>query len=182
MSQPYSEVPVTGPAVERFLAALATTRANGNTLLRRFRWSGVRDGWFSTATNLSSFESFRQLLDSDAARRSVPELLEPFPFPSGEPPQFHPVSAGSIKLAGEWAALLVLGGAYKRFEGSEEEALGLAAAAVEELIEGRYEQVAVYYSYEPWSGWFFDVAWDQTWFLVDRDRGEVTLVCTTDTD
>lgn len=80
------------------------------------------------------------------------------------------------------AGLLVLGGAYRSFEGSAKEALGLASAAVEELIADGYEQVAVYYSDEPWSGWFFDVAWDQTCFLVNHGLGEVTLMCTTDTD
>ncbi len=33
-----------------------------------------------------------------------------------------------------------------------------------------------------WTTWFFDVAWDETMFLVDRRRFEVTAMCMTDTD
>ena len=178
----YREVEVTGDGLTGFLGALATTRVNGNTFVRRFRWTGDRDDWWVMANNLQAYETWRRLFESEAARTAMPEVLEPSPFPSGKPPNFAMVSGGVLGLDGELAALLVLGGAYERFSGPHWMAKDIARRAEHDLVEDRYEDFSLYHSDEPWSPWFFDVAWDRTWILVDRRKAQVTVICTTDTD
>lgn len=178
----YQEISVDGPGLTEFLRALEPTRVNGGTHIHRFRWMGSPDDWFRGGTNLQAYENFRTLLESGAARTAMPEVLEPSPFPTGSPPDFPGVAGGALGLDGDLATLLVLGGAYERFRGPQREAKQLARRAVEDLIQDRYEDFSVYCSDEPWSPWFYDVAWDQTWFLVDRRKAEVTVIATTDTD
>jgi hypothetical protein len=182
MKDEYREVEVNDSGLSEFLRLLATTRANGNTYVHRFRWMGDRTDWFRTGTNLSAFETFRGLLESEAARKAMPDILEPSPFPTSRPPNFAQVPGGVLGLDGDLAALLVLGGAYERFRGPHRAAKDIAREAVHDLIEDRYEDFLLYHSEEPWSSWFFDVAWDQTWILVDKREAEVTVICTTDTD
>jgi hypothetical protein len=143
---------------------------------------GSRDSWFRGGSNLQAYEDFRVLLESDAARKAMPDVLESSPFPAGSPPRFAGVAGGVLGLDGDLATLLVLGGAYERFRDSQRKAKQLACRAAEDLIQGRYEDFSAYYSDEPWTPWFYDVAWDQTWFLVDRQHAEVTVIVTTDTD
>lgn len=76
-----------GAGIGEYLRLLAQTRTEHNTKLRRFAWTGPAAGWFDTATNLTTNESFRSLLESDAARTAMPETLEPSPFPSGTHPR-----------------------------------------------------------------------------------------------
>lgn len=178
----YTEVNVGGPGLVEFLRALQPTRINGGTHVRRFKWTANPDDWFTGGTSLQAYENFRTLLESRAARRAMPEVLVPSPFPTGSPPDFSGVAGGALGLDGDLATLLVLGGAYERFRGAQREAKQLARHAVEDLVQERYEDFSLYYTDEPWAPWFFDVAWDQTWILVDRRNAEVTIICTTDTD
>lgn len=178
----YEQVSVGGPGLAEFLEALAPTRINGGTHVHRFRWVGSADEWFGGGSNLHAYENFRALLESSAARKAMSEILTPSPFPTGTPPDFPGVAGGALGLDGDLATLLVLGGAYERFRGPQREAKQLARRAADELIQNRYEDFTVYYSDAPWSPWFHDIAWDQTWFLVDRRHAEVTVIITTDTD
>jgi hypothetical protein len=178
----YCEIPVAGPGLTEYLRILATTRPVENTVVHRFRWLGDRIDWFKTTSNLDTYATFRQLLESAAAQRAMPKLLVPSPFPNGSPPEFYEVGGGALDLDGVLAKLLVLGGAYERFQGPHVEAKALAAAAVYDLIQDRYEDFSLYYSDHAWSPWFFYIAWDLTFILVDRRQAEVTIIATTDTD
>lgn len=182
MSDRYKQVSVDGPGLTEFLEALAPTRVQGGTHIRRFRWTGGPDSWFCGGSNLHAYENFRTLLESKAARKAMPQVLEPSPFPVGSPPAFHGLAGGALGLDGDLATLLVLGGAYERFRGPQREAKRLACRAADNLIQDRYEDFSVYFSDEAWSPWFYDVAWDQTWILVDRRHAEATVIVTTDTD
>lgn len=57
-----------------------------------------------------------------------------------------------------------------------------SAGACEAHFADRLEDVEVFHSYKPWSRWFYDVAWDSTWLLVDRRFQVVTILAVTDTD
>lgn len=182
MADDYEEVGLDLVHLTTYLELLAPTRTLGSTHVRRFRWTGPTDDWFDTRTNHVAYPTFRTLLESEAARSALPQILDPSPFPLGTPPDFDGVAGGPLLLDGELAALLVRGGAYERFRGTHREAKAIAVAAARDLIDDRYEDFEVFHSYRAWSPWFFDNAWDQTWLLVDRRDAEVTLICTTDTD
>lgn len=182
MAAEYREIQVAGPGVLEYLRMLARTRAEPNTLVRRFQWTGDHNGWFRTSSLGFADQSFSELLGSRAARLGMPALLDPLPFSPAAPVRFAPVSGGALGLDGDLAKLLVLGGAYERFRGPQRQAKEAARAAVFDLVEDRFEDVEMYYTDHPWSPWFFDVAWDQTWILVDRCDTTATVICTTDTD
>ncbi len=180
----YVSVRGLGARTQALLDAIRRTRDNGGVLHARLRAVDVRDEdqWFRAPTILEQDASFRELLDSDALRQALPELRVPTPYPLASPPRFVGGWGGSLTLDGELALVLVHGGAYTRYSGTAAQAKALAREAVDELVQDRHEDFDVYSSEEPWTPWFFDVAWDQTWFLVDRRRLEVTVLCMTDTD
>jgi hypothetical protein len=38
----------------------------------------------------------------------------------------------------------------------------------EPLFGDRFIEVEVFRSFAAWSPWFYDVAWDQTWIIIDK--------------
>ena len=50
------------------------------------------------------------------------------------------------------------------------------------LFGDRFDEVLVYHSYKPWSSWFYDVAWDASWIVIDKRSSTVDILCITDTD
>jgi hypothetical protein len=179
----YETVPAGGPATDELLGVWRSVLANGGVLLTRVRWTGPRtDEWFRTSAKVFEYESFRCLLDSAAVRTALPELRIPEPYPISSPPEFPQNPPGTLTLDGEIAGNVVAGGAYERFRGTAKEAKQLATAAVSELTQDRHEDFNVFVSFEPWTPWFYDVAWDCTWIMVDRRLREATLLVATDTD
>jgi hypothetical protein len=53
---------------------------------------------------------------------------------------------------------------------------------VHELVQDRHQDTRVFGSDDAWTPWFWNVAWDRTWILVDDRHREVTVLCVTDTD
>jgi hypothetical protein len=76
----------------------------------------------------------------------------------------------------------VTGGAYERFEGATREAKNLGARFCDALFGDRFIEVEVFRSFAAWSPWFYDVAWDRTWIIIDKRQQLVSLMCRTDTD
>lgn len=180
----YMEEPIGGPGLRRYLDALATTRADGATKVARLKAVDIADDerWFPIGSLADTYETFRNLLTSDAAVQALPEVLADASFPSGQPPIFYGVTCGALTLEVELARLLCAGGAYVRFAGSDAKAKRIAADAARDLLQDRYEDFRVFHSDAAWTPWFFDVAWDSTWLLVDDANKEVTVFATTDTD
>lgn len=88
----------------------------------------------------------------------------------------------SLTLDGELATALVKGGAYDGWRGAWGEAKALGQGFCAALFGERYEEVEVFASREPWAEWFRDVAWDQTWIVIDRALRRVIVLGVTDTD
>lgn len=180
----YVEAEVGGAGLDAYLRALAPTRANGGTKLARLRAIEVDDpeDWFPTGSLAATYDSLRGVLLAEAARRALPDVLAGATLPPGSLRGFAPVTSGTLLLDGVLASMLANGGAYHRFAGSAAEAKRLAGAAAHDLIGDRYEDIRVLSTDQAWSPWFFDVAWDAAWLLVDDARLEVTILVTTDTD
>jgi hypothetical protein len=186
--------PVTGPAVERMMAELARTHANGGALLARFRAENSDDvlHWFMARNRLNEYRFFEQLFASQVVQETLPDLdlaeaiARNFGVPEAGPgPQHYPFGQrgwGTLTLEGELAATIVHGGAYERFPGRPVEAKKLAAEFVAELIGDRYEDCELWRPRGNWSNWFRLVAWDSTWIIIDNRRLTVTILCATDED
>ncbi|NUR05951.1 MAG: hypothetical protein HOQ45_02945 [Nocardioidaceae bacterium] len=178
----YSEVQLSGPGLRSYLDALAASRPTGRTILARFSALNTDAEWFGTQTNLRKFSAFRDFLGNPAVRAALPQLLAEDPLPIGTPPPFDEVPSGVLTLDGEFAWLLIEGGAYGKFSGTHAQAKILASSAVQDLVGDRYEDYRAFWSPEPWSSFFDDVAWDVTWILVNVRLREVTIFCSMDSD
>lgn len=178
----YAPVEVGGGAVRGLTEELRRLYENGGVTLQAFDVVDEDETchWFISRNRFEEYGFFEHFLSSAALRESLPDLVR---GRSGrQTPTFRDSPGGAYAVDGFLASYLMSGGAYDQFPGSGAEAKALASAAVGELVGERYEDFAVYHSFESWSDWFFDVAWDVTGCLVDLTRNRVLLLAMTDTD
>ncbi len=71
-------------------------------------------------------------------------------------------------LDGSIAAQVLWGGAYEEFKEWPVVAKQLAVNVCQYMFRDRYEDIKVFESYLSWTDWFYDVAWDVTWMVLDR--------------
>lgn len=179
----FTQVPVDGPELSHYLRVLNSLYVNGSVRAARFQGdlSTLVEKRFRPPPGFPyETTGFNAFLSDEVVRSVLPELLEPLPFEPGQAPEFTRESL--VTLDGELARELLAGGAYENFRGPVVQAKTIAAAAVHELIQDRYDDFELYTRHDDWSAWFFGIAWDRTWILVDRARSEITMICATDTD
>lgn len=80
------------------------------------------------------------------------------------------------------AKLLYHGGAYWHRRGTGEEEKRLALDFCQALFESRYAEISALVGYDPWTGWFRDVAWDYTLVLFDKRHARLSLLAVADAD
>ena len=177
--QHFTNVPLTDPVINRLLAELKEIYVNGGAFLTSFAIQGFEScHWFISRTSSGDKAVFDQFLMSSEVKDALPELRIETPLITR--PEFTQVSA--LKLDGEFATLLVRGGAYRRFAGTPRQAKELAQAFCDTVLGDRYNEVWAYNSDNAWSDWFHGVAWDATWIIVDVGLSRIWLLCVTDTD
>jgi hypothetical protein len=86
------------------------------------------------------------------------------------------------QLESDLAYLLYTGGAYRDLRYIPEKPKNVAAAFCNALFGERFSKVYFYQTWKPWSSWFFDIAWDHTFFGFDRHLNRAWVLCATDTD
>jgi hypothetical protein len=93
---------------------------------------------------------------------------------------FEMISAFS--LGGSMAEAIKWGGAYLKtnFHGFEIKKIGENAAT--ELLKNNFDDTIVCSSNEPWCDFFFDVAWDFTWVVINKSNRNMHIIMATDTD
>lgn len=89
---------------------------------------------------------------------------------------------GGYSLEGEVTQIIRSAGAYRDSDVSIDEARSMARDFVDALSDGDTENLIAYRTYDYWSKWFCDIAWDVTLLVVDQPRRRIWLVCVTDTD
>ncbi|GAA1241093.1 hypothetical protein [Oryzihumus leptocrescens] len=176
-------MPIESPSLDEYLAEVRRTHVNGGVLIGRWRAEHYSDvtAWFAARNRLEEYEMHRLLFDAQSVRSGLEELQIPADL-ARVPGSLSEIPGGALMLDGMLARVIVSGGAYHQFEGSAAEAKELAARVVDELIGRRYEDIRVDETFEPWTPWFFDIAWDCTLVLTDYARAEMTVLCITDTD
>ena len=174
--------PDIGDGCSALLERLHETHVNGGALLAQFDVEDdVTSGWFASRNRFDELGFFEAFIRSVELREALPKLFEGSSH-HVKPPSFGEVFAGPFLVDGWLAGVLVAGGAYERFRGSEAEARDVAAMAANEIIQGRYADFVIYRCWEPWSPWFFDIAWDFTGLAIDLHNKRITLLAITDTD
>lgn len=176
-------MPIESPSLDEYLAEVRRTHVNGGVIVGRWRAEQYTDvtAWFAARNRLDEYEMHRLLFDAQPVRSGLEELQIPARL-ARVPGSLSEIPGGALVLDGMLAHLIVSGGAYHAFEGSAAAAKDLAGRVVDELIGPRYEDIRVDETFEPWTPWFFDIAWDRTLVLTDYARAEMTVLCVTDTD
>lgn len=163
--------------VQDLLDALLSMRAKA--LFAQFHVAGSMDfDWYASRRRWAELGFAPAFLSHQVLAAQLPELTQGAAF--GEEAGFQ--SVPSITLDGVLAGELLGGGAYERFRRGAREAKNLGGRFCEAVFQDRFEEVDVMASWSAWSKWFFDVAWDMTFLVMDRREQRVTLLCATDTD
>lgn len=173
-------LPFQHPALDQLLEDLRATHLNGGAEFGRFQ---VSDHpvlhWFASRNKLEDINFFDQFLTVSAVINALPSLDIKNPLPS--PLQLRPDSS-AFTFDGELARTLVVGGAYEQFKGTAGEAKAIGVRFCDALFGDRYDEIQMYICNDAWSDWFSGVAWDITWFGIDKRNNQIWLLCVTDTD
>jgi len=174
----FAHVPFESPAIEEHLKQLRLTHANGGAEFAMFSFPNNETlHWFISRNRFSEIDFFERLLTSDTLRIALPQLKAPKKLKS-----LDWEWSSSYLLDGEMARTLMSGGAYKHFQRGGAEAKRMGAAVCESLFGDRYEDIMLFKTFNPWSDWFCEIAWDVTWIGVDKAKLLIWLLCVTDTD
>jgi hypothetical protein len=176
------------PAFERLLEGFRQSYVNGDARLACFEVSGEdAAAWLSQPRRKAtlSYGDLSPLLRSPALFQFHPTLGPQLLAPIDD---VIFMTSSAFRLDGEIAEWLWSGGAYNgygpdcSFQGTPGDAKRLALDACSAMFGDRYDDVSVDYSGDAWSEFFYTVAWDLTWVVMDRGASRVWLLCVTDTD
>lgn len=161
---------------EIYLSRLRELYTNGGALAVSCRMSDDPClAWFVSRNRVDECRLLNRALELLSGSEIHPELLE-----SRYDVEYEELSP--LLLGGYLACTLVDGGAYENMERNLSDAKRLGESAATALIEERYGDFLVYRSYKPWSSWFCGIAWDYSWFLLDKAERRLAVLCATDTD
>lgn len=165
------------PAIDEYVNHLEKYYANGSVKYGCFKLgdSEVLD-WYCSRNQLKEMlffwkvweqepiKSFFKLTDIDEDSNKIFEWSSPF------------------VLGGSLAWVLDSGGPYQKpnWGGAKSKELGENAAL--ELISDDYEESLVFEGHSAWCGFFFDVAWDYTWVVLNKKTRLLHVLMATDTD
>jgi hypothetical protein len=91
----------------------------------------------------------------------------------------RPVTGGWADI--DWDAPRPGGTDVKRSQGQVRTS-SARLAFVDALVGERHNDFKSYRSHQAWAPWFYNIAWDVTWVLIDARNAAVSLLCVTDTD
>lgn len=169
----------TPEALHAYMDELRRVNVNGGCFFARFQVSGDRDfNWFATRNRWDEIAFFSRFLTHPMVRGTLPEVTKDAAF--GDDIAFE--WGSSLILDGELARALVVGGAYKKFEGPARAAKEMGTQVCQALFGDRYLDIEVFRYWKAWSPWFHDVAWDSTCVVIDRRLQAVSVLVSTDTD
>ena len=161
--------------IKETIQILAEARVNGGALIYCFEIPDNLIYWYPKE-DINNF--FSNLLLSDSARNAMPELKIGDEFTCQ--PGFEQVRP--FLFEGDIAESLYYGGAYKKYQGTPTEAMEIARKFCKAIYSERMLDVGIYKTYDNWTEWFYDVAWDVTWVLFDKSLKRLWVICLTDTD
>jgi hypothetical protein len=171
----YAEQPLSDPRLEAYLTALRPLYANGRVLLRCFQ---PTDTVAFHSASQHDMRGLDHLLSAFLCAPTVQVFLSELQIPSPlKLPAYHYYTA--YELEGALTVALLRGGAYQRFSGTEDEARLLSRQFVAAI---GHDHAQVFKILGAWTGWFYDVAWDLSFVILDAQRMKWWILCMTDTD
>jgi hypothetical protein len=171
----YAEQPFTDARLTAYLEALRRLYGNGRVLLRCFQ-----------PTDTVAFHSARahdsrgldRLLSAFLGATTIQQFLGELHIPSPlKLPTYQYYSA--YEMEGALTVALLQGGAYHKFLGPDDEARRLSREFVSAI---GHDHAQVFKIAGAWTDWFYDVAWDLSFVILDPQRTRWWILCMTDTD
>jgi hypothetical protein len=173
--------PFADGAGRAYLEAICTTHVNGGAVMGQFLVKGNQAlQWYASRQSLEEIYFFNQFVCSQKVIAALPMLKIQKPLRSEMEVEFKRNNA--FILDGELGFTLFQGGAYEGYSGTALEAKQLGKGMCDQLFGDRLDEISVYKTDLAWTDWFHDVAWDASWFIVDRRFCRIWLLCLTDTD
>jgi hypothetical protein len=165
------------PRLTAVTAALNKSHVNGGAKVAQFEIEAIDAvAWVLARNRLSKYDFFRHFFERAAVVKAFPEAA----MPTADIASFE---AEDIPTAIETLSRVISGGgAYRRFAGSDSDALKLARSFLNAASSAGVSETSAWVNWKPWTGWFFDVAWDSTFFWFDPRSGVATVLLVTDTD
>lgn len=192
------ELEIQNDQIQGVMTAVDDSPANGGALLRKFRildedgvFEYVRKTPNASVNNMLRFSGFlHDFLRSKELNDSIEGLNTEDGF-SGyhwhedqqesdrEFDWYHP-----LYVDGYLAWVMVRGGAYASFEGTQAEAKAFGRQFDQNVFEDRYEDFSVWrIQNEQWSEWFVGtIHWDETLLIADEEAKLIWLFMFTSTD
>ncbi len=168
----------TGPC-EKFLKCLRERHSNGGAQLAAFEVgpNPVFD-WFVSRNQLTENRLLDWLVLHPAIIESFPDLhISAVPKDVKGFEWFDP-----FQYEGMLASRLYRGGAYWIENGTGRAERELALELCDAMFGLRFAEVTCYLSYDAWSPWFKDIAWDLTAILFDKKIRKLWMLAVTDVD
>ena len=175
-----TKLPGSNPEIDALVAALQMIYGNGDVVFARFQIANhpVLD-YFASRGQFKEIEFIPHFLAIPAVVESLPSLKLASHFARQK--MFS--EEMTLTLGGQLAhSLAVWGSAYHKHSEGPAHAKQIGLGFCRGLFQERYSDVVAFNCVEPWSDFFCAVAWDLTWFIVDRRERTVALLCGTDTD
>jgi hypothetical protein len=173
--------PFTSAAGRAYMEAICSTHVNGGAVMGQFLIKSNQTlQWYASRQSLEEIFFFNQFVCSQTVIAALPMLKIQKPLRAEMEVEFKRNNA--FTLDGDLGFTLFQGGAYEGFKGTAIEAKQLGKDLCDQLFGDRLDQISVYKTELAWTDWFHDVAWDMTWFIVDRRDCRIWLLCLTDTD
>lgn len=157
--------------------ALRSTHVNGGAQVAQFtvdaapsvRWALSRNRW-------NEFDLLSRFFRHPTVQLALPAVATIKPTISAF--QMEDTFTALGRLTG-W---IRAGGAYKRFSGSDNDAIRLAEDFSSAAFDRRFSETYAWVNWMPWTNWFQDVAWDGSFLWFDTRKGVATILLITDTD
>jgi hypothetical protein len=164
--------------LEAVLKALERTLGDDNARVAQFQLDVDSDvAWFLTRNRLPETHFFTKFFSLGVVQRRM-RIAPPVSTVIG----LGFMLEGSFIAMGRLAECVSKGGPYLRFEGSDADVLQLVGGFTDAAFGNRFSDTAVYVSGKPWSPWFKAIAWDVSFFWLDKESGIATVLISTGTD
>ncbi|OUA11510.1 hypothetical protein BK772_04220 [Bacillus thuringiensis serovar finitimus] len=174
----FEKIETSDSSVEQLIHTFKEQNVNGGAVISCFKVHN--ENFFKEIPyERDKYENFfRKIFNS----LDIIQDLEELKIHTSEKYKFQFQYRSAVMLDGSIASQIIRGGAYKDFPERMVIAKQLASHVCQCMFQDRYEDIIVFESHAPWTDWFYDVAWDNTWMVLDSREHKIWFICATDTD
>lgn len=169
---------VVEPPIKKLISALNKTHCNGGAKFAKFTIEGNSNfNWFMSRDQFKEIEFPQYFFKNEIVQKTLSGICQEIDLT-----KIDFIQTSSFTFSGEIAEILARGGAYDKHTGGCGDAFAIAEDFRRCLFGDRFDEILVLNNHRPWSAWFKDIAWDNTWIIIDKRQCFVSVLAVTDTD